>query len=389
MRLQHDIHLAYCTNIHRGENWAETLAGLGAHTLRVKAAVCPDAPYAIGLRLSAVAADELSEPETLRAFQDWLEEHECYVFTVNGFPYGRFHGGEVKEQVYRPDWTTRERVDYTKTLFDLLAQLVPEGVAASVSTSPASFKDFGITETDRQVMRKHYREVGLHIAELSERTGKDLHLGIEPEPLCTLETSEETVAFLLETFADFPEDEQVLRQTLGINYDCCHLAVEFEEASEALGRIEEAGIRMSKIHLSSALRLKPTAALLDQLRAFQEDIYLHQTIVRQADGSLRRFTDLGPALDWAATSDDPGEEWRVHFHIPLHHDPSEGLLSTADQLVATLDWLAEKPSRCAHLEMETYTWEVLPEELRQSEVVLQLVKEYAWCLDQLKRRGLA
>ncbi len=389
MRLQHDIHLAYCTNIHRGENWAETLAGLETHTLRVKAAVCPDAPYAIGLRLSAVAADELSDPETLRAFQDWLETHECYVFTVNGFPYGRFHGGKVKEQVYRPDWTTRERVDYTKTLFDLLAQLVPEGVAASVSTSPASFKDFGITETDRQVMRKHYREVGLHIAEVSERTGKELHLGIEPEPLCTLETSEETVAFLLETFADFPEDEQVLRQTLGINYDCCHLAVEFEEASEALGRIEEAGIRMSKIHLSSALRLKPTAALLDQLRAFQEDIYLHQTIVRQSDGSLRRFTDLGPALDWAATSDDLGEEWRVHFHIPLHHDPSEGLLSTADQLVVTLDWLGEKPSRCAHLEMETYTWEVLPEELRQGEVVAQLVKEYEWCLDQLKQRGLA
>ncbi|MCH1502488.1 MAG: hypothetical protein L7V86_02795, partial [Verrucomicrobiales bacterium] len=218
MRLQHDLHLAYCTNIHRGENWAETFAGLKAHTLRVKAAVCPDAPYAIGLRLSAVAAEELSEPGTLQAFQDWLEEHQCYVFTVNGFPYGKFHGGKVKEQVYRPDWTTRERVNYTKKLFDLLARLVPDGVAASVSTSPASFKDFGIEEADRQLMRKHYREVGLYIAEVSERTGTDLHLGIEPEPLCTLETSEETVAFLLETFADFPDDESVLRRRLGINY---------------------------------------------------------------------------------------------------------------------------------------------------------------------------
>ncbi|NCF84798.1 MAG: metabolite traffic protein EboE [Verrucomicrobiaceae bacterium] len=389
MRLQHDLHLAYCTNIHRGENWAETFAGLKAHTLRVKAAVCPDAPYAIGLRLSAVAAEELSEPGTLQAFQDWLEEHQCYVFTVNGFPYGKFHGGKVKEQVYRPDWTTRERVNYTKKLFDLLARLVPDGVAASVSTSPASFKDFGIEEADRQLMRKHYREVGLYIAEVSERTGRDLHLGIEPEPLCTLETSEETVAFLLETFADFPDDESVLRRRLGINYDCCHLAVEFEEASEALGRIEKAGIRMSKIHLSSALRLKPTTALLDQLRAFQEDIYLHQTIVRQADGTLHRFSDLGPALDWAATSDDPGEEWRVHFHIPLHHDPTEGLLSTADQMEATLDWLGQQPSRCQHLEMETYTWEVLPPELRQGEVVDQLVKEYDWCLNQLKLRELA
>ncbi|MFT4641546.1 MAG: hypothetical protein ACI8T1_004886 [Verrucomicrobiales bacterium] len=389
MRLDHDLHLAYCTNIHRGENWAETFAGLKAHTLRVKQAVCPDAPYAIGLRLSAVAADELNDPKVFQDFKDWLDQHQCYVFTINGFPYGTFHGGKVKEQVYRPDWTTRERVDYTKLLFDLLGRLVPEGVAGSVSTSPASFKEFGIAEKDREVMHGHFREVGNAISIIGERYDRDLHLGIEPEPLCTLETSEETVTFLQEIFAAFPADEATLRRTLGINYDCCHLAVEYEEADEALGRIEAAGIRMSKIHLSSALRLQPTTALLDQLRLFQEDIYLHQTIIRQKDGSLLRFRDLGPALDWAASAEHPGEEWRVHFHIPLHHDPSEGLRTTVDHLNATLDWLGEKPSRCAHLEMETYTWEVLPSDLRQVEVVDQLTKEYAWCLEQMKARGLA
>ncbi len=389
MRLDHDLHLAYCTNIHRGENWAETFAGLEQHTLRVKAAVCPEAPYAIGLRLSAVAARELSEPSVLAAFQDWLEAHQCYVFTVNGFPYGKFHGATVKEQVYRPDWTTRERVAYTKQLFDLLGVLVPEGVQGSVSTAPASFKAFDLAPSAWETMRAHFREVAMHIDAVSQRTGKDLHLGIEPEPLCTLETSEETVTFLQEIVSAYPEDESILRRVLGINYDCCHLAVEFEEAREALARIEGAGIRMSKLHLSSALRLKPTASLLDQLRAFREDIYLHQTVVRLADGSLKRFIDLGPALDWAAKGDDVGEEWRVHYHIPLHHDPREGLLSTADQLKAALDWLGEKPSRCSHLEMETYTWEVLPASLRQGEVVDQLVNEYAWCLDALRERGLA
>lgn len=390
MRLLPDLHLAYCTNIHRGEDWSETFAGLEAHTLRVKERVCPDAPYAIGLRLSAVAAEELSRPDTLSAFQRWMDQHQCYVFTINGFPYGTFHGKQVKEQVYRPDWATRERVDYTKRLFDLLGALVPEGVAGSVSTAPASFKEFGVTPEDRERMRAHFHEVALHIAEVSERTGRDLHLGIEPEPLCTLETSEETVDFLQEVFADFPEDTEVAKRVLGINYDCCHLAVEYEEASEALQRIENAGIRMSKIHLSSALRLKPSSEQLQQLRAFQEDIYLHQTIVRQVDGELRRFRDLGPALDWASQVGEAqaGEEWRVHFHVPLHHRPHEGLLTTVDHLEATLDWLGERPSRCEHLEMETYTWEVLPHNLRQVEVVDQLAKEYAWCLEAMRTRGL-
>ncbi len=388
MRLRNDLHLAYCTNIHRGENWEETFHGLEAHTLRVKEAVCPDESYAIGLRLSAQAAAELAEPQTLAAFQEWLETHDCYVFTINGFPYGRFHGGKVKEQVYRPDWTTPERLDYTNLLFDLLAKLVPDGVAGSVSTCPGSFKEFGLTRADEQVMREQLYQCALHIGDLAESTGKDLHLGLEPEPLCYVETSEETVGLLSRVLEDYQKDEALLRRVLGINYDTCHLAVEYEEAAEALGRIERAGWRMSKIHLSSALKLTPSAEMLEKLRAFEEDIYLHQVIVRHDDGKLERFRDLGPALAWAAHGHGPGEEWRVHFHIPLHEEPLEGLHSTSDHLLATLDWLAQDPSRCAHLEMETYTWEVLPEAM-QREVVEQLTNEYTWCLDQLRQRRLA
>ncbi|HKS36429.1 MAG TPA: hypothetical protein VJW76_04505, partial [Verrucomicrobiae bacterium] len=142
MRLSHGIHLAYCTNIHRGESWPETLGALQKHTLAVRERVCSDKPYAIGLRLSDQASRELSDKATLLAFQKWLDRHNCYVFTINGFPYGRFHGARVKEQVYTPDWTTRERVEYTNRLFDLLARIVPDGVEGSVSTVPVSFKGF-------------------------------------------------------------------------------------------------------------------------------------------------------------------------------------------------------------------------------------------------------
>lgn len=390
MQLFHDQHLAYCTNIHRGEDWAETFAGLKANTLRVKAAVCPESPYAIGLRLSARAAVELSEKKTLSAFRHWLDQHGCYVFTINGFPYGSFHGTKVKEQVYRPDWTTPERLDYTKRLFDLLSRIVPEGVGGSISTCPASFKPFGIDAEGDARIREHLFLAAEHIQRLSERSGKDLHLGLEPEPLCYVETSGETVDLVGRVLEDHSGQEDWLRRRLGVNYDCCHLAVQYEEAAEALGRFHDHGVRISKIHLSSALELSPTPKALARLRAFEEDIYLHQVIIRRADGSLQRIVDLGEALDGVeAGMVDVGDEWRVHFHIPIHHEPADGLHSTADHLVETLDWIAAHPAACSHFEMETYTWEVLPPEIRQSDVVDSIVNEYAWCLEKLRARHLA
>src|SRR5213596_2702906 len=209
MKLSHGIHLAYCTNVHRGENWQQTFYSLNDYTLAVRQRVCRDKPYAIGLRLSDQASSELADRSTLLAFQKWLDQHNCYVFTINGFPYGRFHGARVKEQVYAPDWTTGERVAYTNRLFDLLAQLLPEGVEGSISTVPCSFKEFITNDDQCRAMRANLWQCIEHIAAVSEQSGKKLHLGLEPEPLCYLETSEEVVGFFGEMRADRPDDPRV------------------------------------------------------------------------------------------------------------------------------------------------------------------------------------
>lgn len=388
MKLSHGLHLAYCTNIHRGESWAEIFAALQRHTLAVRDRVAEDRPFAIGLRLGALAAGELREPATLHAFRSWLDREQCYVFTINGFPYGAFHGTRVKEQVYAPDWTTRERLEYTCRLFDLLAEIVPPGVAGSVSTVPVSFKDFILTEAARRESRANLWRCVEHIEQVSRRSGRQLHLGLEPEPLCTLETSEETVRYFEELRADRPGDAR-LDAFLGVNYDCCHLGVEFEEAGAALGGFREAGVRLSKIHLSNALKVRPGPETLEALGAFQDAVYFHQVVARAADGSLTRYADLPDALSPAATSgQQPFEEWRVHYHIPLHSPPTELFDTTADHLLGVLDELGREPSLCSHLEMETYTWEVLPPELKKRDVVDQLVSEYTWTLARLAERGL-
>jgi hypothetical protein len=325
----------------------------------------------------------LIDAPVLTHFQRWLERNNCYVFTINGFPFGKFHGQRVKEQVYAPDWTTAERLEYTNRLFDLLAQLLPPGVEGSVSTVPGSFKEFNLTSVQERQIRSNIFRCVEHIAALSERTGRTLHLGVEPEPLCLLETTAETVEFFERLNFEHGGDSRIAPH-LGVNYDTCHLAVEYEDPRESLENLQRNGIKVSKIHLSSALKTRPTSAARSALSAFAEDVYLHQVVARAGD-KLTRFRDLDVAL----RDTEAFEEWRIHFHIPLQCPAASWFEPTTDHLRGVLDFLAAQPGLCSHLEMETYTWEVLPPELKSSNVVDQLAAEYEWCLKEMGQRGLA
>jgi hypothetical protein len=399
MRLNHDIHLAYSTNVHRGETWHETFDSLKNYSLAVREKICPKKPFAIGLRLSNQAALELSERKTLSQFQRWLEKNDCYVFTINGFPYGNFHGAQVKEQVYRPDWTSPDRLNYTNLLFELLSRLLPDGIEGSVSTVPGSFKSFLRTNTDEQIslIRKNIWSCVEHISHISEKSKRKLHLGLEPEPLCYLENSVEAISFFEQLRAGHKNDPR-LDEHLGVNYDCCHFAVEFEQPKIALAAFQNAGIKISKIHLSSALKADPTRRkTLIALKKFADGVYLHQVIARGKNGAKKLMRDLPAALaeQWKLELGKHKRyknffsEWRIHFHVPLHAPAIPPFENTNDHLLGILDLLAKNPKICSHLEMETYTWEVLPPELKSQSVVEQLVAEYNWTLARLAERGLA
>lgn len=390
MELNEGIHLAYCTNIHRGEGWDETFKALEDYTIRVRDEICPNEPYAIGLRLGQLAALELNDPshDRIEVFRNWLDKNNCYVFTINGFPYGQFHGERVKEQVYRPDWTDQRRVQYTNLLFDILVKLLPPGVSGSVSTLPGSFKEFiNDDEAQGDLIVNNISQCGDHIIRLIEETGKDLHLGLEPEPLGWFETTDETVKFFDRLRSC---KGNVYDSVIGVNYDTCHLAIEFESAADAVAALRDKNIRISKIHLSSALRLSPSPQSLRILKDYEDDVYLHQVVAKTKEGTLQRYRDLSDALKYAmsgAECDD--EEWRVHFHIPLHSSPGNQFNDTRDHIEDILALLSSDPSLCQHLEMETYTWEVLPDDLQSGDVVEQLVREYQWTLERLARVSLA
>ena len=378
-------HLSYCTNIHPAESWEETFQALKSHTMIVRDKVAPseDSPgYAIGLRLSARAAVELLEGNELLKFKQWLEEENCYVFTINGFPYGSFHGTRVKEQVFLPDWTSDERLDYTIQLFSIIAQLVPEGVDGSVSTLPGSHKQF---EADESLIFKNLELCAEKIEELSQQYNRDLHLGLEPEPLGHFENTEETLAFF-DRFLTKSSNPDLIKQRIGINYDTCHFALEFDDCRQSLDALRAAGLRISKVHLSSALEFDPLSQeSLESIRGFDEPTYFHQVIVLDDDGGLTRHRDLPDfftTLDTTPVAPPDPVVGRVHFHIPLYTQPDPPLKSTQNHAVDALSYLAEHPNFCSHFEIETYTWGVLPDNM-QITIEDQIAQEYQWVMENL------
>ena len=385
MKLSHQLTLAYCTNVHRGEGWEETFAGLRDHALRVRDRVSPGRTYVLGLRLGHRAALELAEPTTLKNFRHWLDRENCIVAGINGFPYGAFHGQAVKDQVFAPDWCEPERLEYTQRLFDLLATFNPPDKIGTVSTLPGSFKGFNRTPAQLQGMRRQLLACGDYLRRLRDRTGVHLRLALEPEPIGHAENTPEA----LQLFAQLRAEETsrgLVDETLGICYDTCHFALQYEEASQAIRTLNQGGAPILKYHLSSALSLKPTPVALARLAKMHEPTYLHQTMGRTKDGKIVRFKDIPLAM---AAQDQllALEELRVHFHVPVNAERlSDELSTTQAHLRDTLALLAGGPAR--ELEIETYTWEVLPPEVRTADVADMIAAEYRWTLAALAAQGI-
>jgi sugar phosphate isomerase/epimerase len=390
-------HLGYCTNIHPGESWDEIRANLGCYVPEVKRRISPDAPFGLGLRLSCLAARELAGPDALAEFADFLRRESLYVFTINGFPYGPFHGMRVKEGVYLPDWRDESRLEYTNLLADLLAQWVPAGTGAggSISTVPGAFRAAVAGAADLERIAELLVRHVAHLVDLERRTGRRIVLALEPEPCCLLETVAETVAFFREhlhsaaaaarlaklTGIDAAAAARALRDHLGVCLDLCHAAVEFEDPAQCFDELEAAGIAVAKIQVTAGLRMpRVTAESAEALRRLEDGVYLHQVVERSAVG-LERFVDIDAALaaeGWRRHD----SEWRVHFHVPVYAESLDGFASTQAFVREALA-LHKARNRSPHLEVETYTWSVLPERERRLPVEQAIARELEWVVGEL------
>lgn len=393
--------LTYCSNIHPGESWEEHFAQLQLHIPLIKKQINPGGRFGIGLRLSNIASLELKKEKNLLAFIEWLQKNACYVFTMNGFPYGSFHHTIVKDQVHAPDWTTRDRVDYTMRLAEILSQLLPEDMEGGISTSPLSYRHWYSAEQMDTVFKKttdHLLEVIIKLIEIKNVTGKTIHIDIEPEPDGLLESGIEFLNWyeeyllppgtsLLNKHFGWTDEMSVnaLKEHVQLCYDICHFAVGYEDHQQVTALLQQKNIRIGKIQISAALKagistvVEERKPVINAFEQFNETTYLHQVIALQNNGELKKYRDLPEALQQA---DDPlTTEWRSHFHVPLFVE-NYGVLQSTQQDIINVLHLHKHHPLTRHLEIETYTWEVLPDALKLP-MTDSIIREMQWVISLL------
>jgi hypothetical protein len=394
-------HLTYSTLVHPGDNWEEIWTSLTTYVPEVKKRFCPDKPFGVSLRISNKSAERLTrdagEREKLKAF---LAANDMYLYTVNAFPYGPFKGERVKELVYEPDWRTDERARYTMAVADILAEVAPASVAPSIQSPPCGFKP---RVTGPEVVDAYTRQllrVVAHLVEIERKSGKTVTLALEPEPCCFMEVTAEVLDFFgkhlytpasaaalaRQTGLSSAQAEQALRRHLGTVYDICHQAVEFENIADSLRSLKRAGIPVFKLQAAAAVRIpEVTQAVVDALKNYDDAVYLHQTVEqkggRSGDG-LARFIDLGDAF--AAWKKDPGpREWRIHFHVPVFLDDLGSGFKTTRAAIEEALRVHKMEHVSDQLEIETYTWDVLPAHLKTGSITDYVVRELEWVKGQL------
>jgi len=388
------FHLTYCTNIHPGEDWASVESTLREAGPSLKARLSPNQPFGLGLRLSALAAREAVEGGRVAGFREFLDANGLYVAVINGYPYGEFHGAAVKDQVFAPDWTTQARLSYTLDLLEVLRGLLPEGVDGGISTMPLSYKPWADKEGHRfpqwDVIVRNLVKLAEAMVRLRRAEGKLVHLDIEPEPDGLIENTDEVVRFYAEWLLPVggpllaaalgvaeAEARQLLLDHIRICFDSCHIAVEYEDPAVALAKLRDAGIQIGRVQLSSALKvvLPDNTA---RLAPFADSTYLHQ-VIEDRGVCLHHYPDLPQAL--AAPADPDAKQWRIHFHVPLFTAEYDGFQSTQEDVRAVLA-LAIRDGFTRHLEIETYTWDVLPAALKL-DMLDSITREFQWVMAEV------
>jgi hypothetical protein len=361
-----------------------TITNLQQYALAVKEQFTADAAMGIGLWFAAPAAAELVSAERSAWLADWLAERGLVPFTLNGFPYGDFHQPIVKHRVYQPTWLQEERVQYTLRLIEILDAILPANHEGSISTLPIAWGHPEMTPDGWQQAAANLLRIADRLADLEAASGRLIYLCLEPEPGCAISVSDDMVTFFERCLFSGNDASRVSRY-LRVCHDICHAAVMFEEQEQVVDKYVQAGIRIGKVQVSSAvcadfgqLKAEDRREAFEQLSSFAEDRYLHQTCVRHADDEPPRFyEDLTLALRDVSNSRQLRSQWRVHFHVPIYLERF-GWLGTSRQAIVQCLAATQKLAGLKHFEVETYAWGVLPAELRQPQLATGIAKEMGW-----------
>jgi hypothetical protein len=398
MDLGHGLgHLTYSTLVHQTDDWDQLWASVNRYLPAVKARVAPHDRFGVCLRTSAPSAAALSADPAKRAtLKQFFADQDLYLYTANAFVYGVFKKQVIKEDVYEPDWQTPERREYTKQVATLLAELAPEGINPSIQSAPLGFKPKVTGDDVVAAYTSNVIAVVAHLVRLEQQTGKTVTLGLEPEPRCYLETTDETITYFTNHLFSPQTAERLATATglhaadaaaamkthMGVVFDIGHQSVGYEDIPASLHKLVDAGVPIVKLQEAASMYIPDvTQKTVDALQTFAKTIYLSQTCQKK-DGQTTWFLNLEDAFE--AFQKDPGpREWRTHFHVPVFlTDLGGGFGTTRFALEQALAVHKQTPLS-THLEIETYTWDVLPDHLKTGDIVEYVTRELDWVKGQL------
>jgi hypothetical protein len=396
MNLGNVGHLTYSTLVHPGDNWEQIWKSVNTYLPQVKARFAPTQKFGVCLRLAAPTAEALTQDKGKVAdLKTFFADNDLYLYTANAFVYGVFKKQVIKEEVYEPDWRTEDRTRYTMQVANLLAELAPEGIEPSIQSAPLGFKPRVTGDDVVQAYTTNVIRVIAHLVKLQKETGRTVTLGLEPEPRCFLETTDETIAYFtkelfsgrtaqrLAKLAGLNEADAAtaMRRHTGVVFDIGHQAVGYEDIPASLHKLVDNGIRIVKLQEAAAMYMPDvTQKTVDALQAFAKTIYLSQTCQKK-DGKTTWFLNLEDAFeDWYK---NPGpREWRTHFHVPVFLNDLGAFGTTRFALEQALA-VHKKTPLSSHLEIETYTWDVLPDRLKTGDIVEYVTRELEWVKGQV------
>jgi hypothetical protein len=390
-------HLTYSTLVHPTDNWEQLWKSVNTYLPAVKARVAPSQKFGVCLRTSAPSAEMLSQDPAKRAdLKKFFADNDLYLYTANAFVYGVFKKQVIKEDVYEPDWQTPERREYTKQVANLLADLAPEGINPSIQSAPLGFKPKVTGDDVVKAYTDNVIDVVAHLVELKKKTGKTVTLGLEPEPRCYLETTDETIAYFKnhlfsgetarklaqKTGLNEADAAKAMREFTGVVFDIGHQSVGYEDIPASLHKLVDNGVQIVKLQEAASMYIpNVTQKTVDALQSFAKTIYLSQTC-QNKDGKKTWFLNLEDAFE--AFQKDPGpREWRTHFHVPVFLNDLGGAFGTTRFALEQALAVHKKTPLSPHLEIETYTWDVLPDHLKTGDIVEYVTRELDWVKGQL------
>ncbi|MCZ6596743.1 MAG: metabolite traffic protein EboE [Planctomycetota bacterium] len=417
------VRLAYCLNLHPAEDLDGVLRGVREITLPLADELDPardEGDFGLGAYLpgKVVLAMEGDDAEDRAAYVGFVAANGLDPFTYNAFPIGGFHHAGLKQGVFRPTWMETERQLFTWNVARVAADAWKACGArsrhVSISTHTGMYAADVGGPADLDACADGLARMARTLAEIEQASGCRIVLSLEPEPGSNAGDARALAGFHERIRARAREvlgagSDTVLRRHLGTCLDACHAAVAFEHPQEAFLDATADGTPLGKLQFTSAISLRHpdgNDAGRERLFGLEEPVYLHQVTGRRG-GDVAQAADLpearrlwkSGAVGWRGC-----EEWRCHFHVPVdmgdlgdlgdgdRSGPAGGLGTTravADEILAVA---LSDPERWGteelHVEIETYTWDVLPSEVRGTDsLVAGLAREYRHVLERMEAAG--